>query len=105
MIREASVAIDHVTIYTKEIKTLTEVMVPLGFYAKNGLHYMFRNNYLEGYGVKPTDPSYPFFTSIGALHSFIFWSDDVDASRARLEEEGYEFAFPNGEYSRYADHG
>jgi hypothetical protein len=101
----ANVAIDHVTVYTKDAQTLPNVMVPLGFYARDNLHYMFRNNYLECYNVKPTDPPYPFFTSGGGLHSFIFWADDVDASRERLEKEGYDFIYPNGEYTRYADHG
>ncbi len=94
MERLAAVSIDHVTVYCKKIGTLNQVMDALGFYAKDGTHYMFRNNYLEGYEVKPSDPPYAFFTSEAALHSFIFWSGNIDESRRRLEDAGYTFAFP-----------
>lgn len=97
----ANVAIDHVTVYCKQLDILNGVFGALGFYTRDGKHYMFRKNYLEGYAPKEGE-HYGFFPSDAGLHAFIFWSDDPDGSYRRLVEAGYEMAMPVMDFSRPA---
>ena len=94
----ANVAIDHVTVYCKQLDILNGVFGALGFYSRDGKHYMFRKNYLEGYAPKEGE-RYGFFPSDAGLHAFIFWSDDPDGSYRRLVEAGYEMAMPVMDFS------
>lgn len=101
----ASVCIDHATIYCKDKGPLNDIFARLGFFSKNDVHYMTRNSYFELYQPHSEDEVYPFFHSQAGLHSFIFWSDDVDGCYQRLTGAGYVTAMPVSEFSRPADHG
>lgn len=97
----ATVAVDHVTVYCKELPLLTDVFNALGFNSLDGKHYMFAKNYLEGYAPKEGE-HYDFFPSQAGLHSFIFWSDDPEASYKALVDAGYEMAMPVLSFERPA---
>lgn len=105
MKRTANVCIDHVTIYCKDKEPLNKLFSSLGFFSKNGVHYMSRNSYFELYQPKSPEETYPFFHSEAGLHSFIFWSDDIDNCYERVTGAGYVTAMPVSEFSRPADHG
>lgn len=101
----ASVAIDHATIYCQDPAYLNKIFLSLGFFSKNNVHYMTRNSYFELYQPHSKDETYPFFKSQAGLHSFIFWSDDIDDCYKRVTEAGYVTAMPVSDFSRPADHG
>lgn len=104
MKRTATVCIDHATIYCKDKAPLNRLFSSLGFFSKNNVHYMLRNSYYELYQPGEGE-SYDFFRSQAGLHSFIFWSDDIDNSYQRIVDAGYVTAMPVSEFSRPADHG
>ena len=101
----AKVCIDHSTIYCKDAQPLNRLFSALGFYSKNQVHYMTPNSYFELYQPRSVDETYPFFQSDAGLHSFIFWSDDIDDCFGRVVEAGYVTAMPVSDFSRPADHG
>lgn len=101
----ANVCIDHATIYCREAERLNRLFSSLGFFSKNHIHYMTGNSYFELYQLQRPEESYSFFRSDAALHSFIFWSDDIDACYERVVDAGYKPAMPVSEFSRPADHG
>lgn len=105
MRHEAKVAIDHATIYCKNQKALTQLLASLGFYSQNEAHYMLRNSYFEFYQPHSEEETYSFFPSEAGLHSFIFWSDDIDNCYDRLLAAGYETQMVTSNFSRPADHG
>lgn len=101
----ARVCIDHATIYCKDKAPLNKLFDSLGFYSKNNMHYMTDNSYFELYQPAPDEGPYAFFRSDAGLHSFIFWSDDIDNCYDRLTGAGYVTAMPLSNFSRPADHG
>ncbi len=105
MSRCFNVSIDHATIYCQDKAPLNELFTALGFYSKNNVHYMTRNSYFELYQPQTPDETYPFFHSAAGLHSFIFWSDDIEGCYDRVTGAGYVTAMPVSGFSRPADHG
>lgn len=105
MAQIAHVCIDHATIYCKNSSALDRLFSFLGFYSRNSIHYMFRNSYFELYQPHSEEETYPFFHSDAGLHSFIFWSDDVDECYKRVTNAGYVTAMPVSDFSRPANHG
>lgn len=101
----ARVCIDHATIYCRDKAPLNQLFQSLGFYSKNNVHYMTDNSYFELYQPAPDEGPYAFFRSDAGLHSFIFWSDDIDHCYDRLTAAGYVTAMPLSDFSRPADHG
>ncbi len=101
----ARVCIDHATIYCKNAAEMDRLFSTLGFYSRNRVHYMFPNSYFELYQPHSENETYPFFHSDAGLHSFIFWSDDIDASYQRVVNAGYRTAMPVSDFSRPANHG
>ena len=104
MKHNATVCIDHCTIYCKDKAPLNALFTAACFFSKNNVHYMTRNSYFELYQPGPGE-SYDFFRSEAGLHSFIFWNDDIDACYGRVTGAGYATAMPVSDFSRPADHG
>lgn len=105
MAQIARVCIDHATIYCKDSAALDHLFSSLGFYSRNNIHYMLRNSYFELYQPHSEEETYSFFKSDAGLHSFIFWSDDVDNCYQRVTSAGYVPAMPVSDFSRPANHG
>ena len=78
------VCIDHATIYCKNAAEMDRLFSTLGFYSRNRIHYMLPNSYFELYQPHSENETYAFFRSDAGLHSFIFWSDDIDDCYRRV---------------------
>ena len=85
----AHVCIDHATIYCKNAAEMDRLFSMLGFYSRNRIHYMLPNSYFELYQPHSENETYAFFRSDAGLHSFIFWSDDIDDCYRRVVNAGY----------------
>ena len=101
----AHVCIDHATIYCKNAAEMDRLFSTLGFYSRNRIHYMLPNSYFELYQPHSENETYEFFRSDAGLHSFIFWSDDIDDCYRRVVNAGYATAMPVSDFSRPANHG
>ena len=101
----AHVCIDHATIYCKNAAEMDRLFSTLGFYSRNRIHYMLPNSYFELYQPHSENETYAFFRSDAGLHSFIFWSDDIDDCYRRVVNAGYVTAMPVSDFSRPANHG
>ena len=101
----AHVCIDHATIYCKNAAEMDRLFSTLGFYSRNRIHYMLPNSYFELYQPHSENETYAFFRPDAGLHSFIFWSDDIDDCYRRVVNAGYVTAMPVSDFSRPANHG